>query len=138
MTVLKVSNHIDEAVKVALEDGLEANNIPFSGPSNWAPFQAAFYDEAGVLVGGLTGDSLNRWFKISLLWVRDDQQGKGLGQQLMDAAEAEARRRGDIGMTVKTYSYQAPEFYKKCGFSVFGTIEDYPPGYACLYLSKRF
>ena len=136
--MIKVTNTIDRDVQKALEEGLEANNLSFSGPSNWQEIQVAAYDDDGRLSGAITGESLNKWMKISFLWVREDQRKQGVGSQLIEAAEAEAHKRGDHGMVVKTYSYQAPEFYKKHGFIQHGEVADYPPGYACLYLAKRF
>ena len=49
-----------------------------------------------------------------------------------------AQERGAFGATLETHSFQAPEFYAKLGYSVFGRIDDYPPGHAKLFLSKRF
>jgi hypothetical protein len=49
-----------------------------------------------------------------------------------------AQQRGAFAATLETHSFQAPEFYAKRGYSVFGRIDDYPPGHAKLFLSKRF
>ena len=32
---------------------------------------------------------------------------------------------------------QALPFYEKCGYQLFGTLEDYPPAYRQFYFSKR-
>lgn len=56
----------------------------------------------------------------------------------MDAAEAMARERGAVGACLETFTSQAPEFYQKRGYTVFGRLDDYPPGNAKLFLSKRF
>lgn len=132
-----VSNVIDEGVKTALEDGLEAHNIPFSGPSHFMPLQVTEHDDKG-LVGGLAGKTINSWLKISLFWVREDARGSGVGSRIIQAAEAEARKRGCLGMIVDTYSYQAPEFYKSHGFEIFGTVEDHPKGFRCHFMQKTF
>ena len=55
----------------------------------------------------------------------------------MQAAEEVARERGCIGMWLDTFSFQARGFYVKPGFTVFGTIDDYPIGHRRFYLSKR-
>jgi hypothetical protein len=33
-------------------------------------------------------------------------------------------------------SFQAPEFYKKHGYSVWGRLEDFPPGNQRIFLQK--
>jgi hypothetical protein len=49
-----------------------------------------------------------------------------------------AHERGAVAATLETYTFQAPDFYAKRGYSVFGRIDGYPPGHAKLFLSKRF
>ncbi|MFK4476165.1 ribosomal protein S18 acetylase RimI-like enzyme [Bacillus sp. RC206] len=36
-----------------------------------------------------------------------------------------------------TFSFQAPNFYKKHGYKVIGVSEDYPKGHNHYYLEKR-
>jgi len=38
-------------------------------------------------------------------------------------AEAEARKRGCSNATLNTFSFQAPEFYRKLGYRIVATIE---------------
>ena len=42
-----------------------------------------------------------------------------------------------LGIWLDTFDFQAPEFYKKLGFSQFGEIVDYPPGHSRHYFQKR-
>ncbi|VTP61900.1 Uncharacterised protein [Leclercia adecarboxylata] len=51
-------------------------------------------DEGGKMRGGLIGNRQGEWLNIKYLWVSDEKRGSGLGRQLMDAAEGEARRPG--------------------------------------------
>ncbi len=52
-------------------------------------------------------------------------------------AEQEARDRGYAGVFLDTFTFQARPFYERLGYSVFATIEDYPPGHSRFMLSKR-
>ena len=53
--------------------------------------------------------------KISFLWVSPQERRQGRGRQLLLMAEAEARKRGCSNATLNTFSFQAPEFYRKFG-----------------------
>ena len=56
----------------------------------------------------------------------------------MLAAEAEAIRLGCVGVWLDTFSFQARGFYEKLGYTLFGTIDDYPPGESRFFLSADF
>ena len=47
-------------------------------------------------------------------------------------------RRGCAGVRLDTTSFQAPDFYKRHGYTEFGRIDGYPPGHARIWLMKRF
>ena len=54
----------------------------------------------------------------------------------MGDAEARALERGCHSAWVDTFSFQAPGFYPKLGYTVFGEL-DYPPGHKRIFLQKR-
>ena len=51
-------------------------------------------------------------------------------------AEAEAIRRGCKNAHLDTLSFQALDFYKKYGYTVFGQLDGLPPGHSRYYLRK--
>ena len=55
----------------------------------------------------------------------------------MEQAEAVAREQGCVGIWLDTFTFQAPGFYRKLGYALFGEIPDYPPGSSRFFLSKR-
>jgi ribosomal protein S18 acetylase RimI-like enzyme len=75
---------------------------------------------------------------VDLLFLPESLRRIGIGRQLMSDAEGEAIRRGCRGAWLDTYSFQARGFYERLGYTVFGTIEDYPPGYSRFFLKKTF
>lgn len=93
--------------------------------------------DGGRYLGGLVGRVSQRWMFIELLATAPDARGQGVGAQLLAAAEAEARAQGLVGLWLDTYSFQAPGFYIKLGFTEIGRIDDYPPGEARIFLCKR-
>jgi GNAT superfamily N-acetyltransferase len=87
--------------------------------------------------GGLIAFRLYRWLFVKEFWLPEDLRGGGLGAALMARAESEAAAMGCVGVWLDTFSFQARPFYERLGYRVFGTIEDFPPGHARHYLSKR-
>jgi len=96
------------------------------------------HDDNGAVAGGLWGCTLFQWLHVLMLLVPEAQRGQGIGSALMASAEKEARQRDCLGSLVDAYSFQASPFYQKIGYTVFGVLHDYPPGYERLYYCKRF
>jgi len=93
--------------------------------------------ETGETLGGLWGWTSFDHLHVDLLFLPERLRGSGLGTQLIRQAEEEAVRRGCVGAWLDTFSFQARGFYERMGYSVFGTIEDYPPGHSRFFLKKR-
>lgn len=68
----------------------------------------------GVLKGRFSYDE----GKIIKLVVSESHRGKGVGKSLVMEAEKYLRSKNMRFMTVSTYKFQAPGFYKKLGFNV--------------------
>lgn len=91
-----------------------------------------------VLAGGLVGHAWAHWLHIDLLWVDERHRGSGLGSRLVAEAERLAREQhGCTGSRVETFDFQAPGFYRKAGYTLVGTVEDYPPGSTDHLLVKK-
>ena len=90
----------------------------------------------GNIVGGIIGATYWDWFYINLMWIQEEYRSKGFGHQLLNQAEEEAKRRGAKFAHLDTFSFQAPEFYKKYGYQVFGELEGFPEGHTRYFLKK--
>jgi GNAT superfamily N-acetyltransferase len=93
--------------------------------------------DGGYVIGGLWAVSLFRWLHLEMLFVPESMRGQGVGTALVASAETEARSRGCLGIYVDALSFQANRFYEKMGFSIFGVLDDCPPGYRRLFFQKR-
>ncbi|MCJ7537845.1 MAG: GNAT family N-acetyltransferase [Anaerolineales bacterium] len=89
------------------------------------------------IVGGVIGATYWDWFYLDLMWIKDDLRGRGYGQRLLTLAEDEARQRGAKNAHLDTFSFQAPDFYKKYGYKVFGELQDFPPGHHRYFMTKQ-
>ena len=111
-----------------IEDGLAAYNEQFVPPYGTRRLVLLLHDADGNLMGGLLGLTWWGWLRIDILWLDDDLRGQAWGTRLMEAAEAEAIRRGCRHVFLDTMSFQALPFYQKLGYSVFGELDDLPTG----------
>jgi GNAT superfamily N-acetyltransferase len=82
------------------------------------------------LVGGLIGKVFWNWLYADLVWVEEEFRGRGIGAEVMKAAEKRAVEMNLTGIHLWTESWQAPTFYKKLGFSQFAEFKDFPPGHS--------
>ena len=76
------------------------------------------------IVGVIKGQSLYNEVQIGELIVLEEYRGKNIGTGLINAAEKYCRENGFENISVSTHSFQAPEFYKKCGFTLEFVRED--------------
>jgi GNAT superfamily N-acetyltransferase len=119
-----------------LPNGLEAfNESRWPGHQPWKEL-GVFARDGENIVAGLAGGTYCGWLFIRYLWVSDALRGMGLGRDLMGAAEGRALERGCHSAWVDTFSFQAPGFYRKLGYDVFGEL-DYPPSHRRFFLKKR-
>lgn len=96
-------------------------------------------DENGIVIGGLVGrtNDIPEWLQISDLWIMENKRKQGLGSQLMRLAEEEAKRRRCCFARLTTSDYQAPNFYEKLGYKVYGKLENCPRGETVYFFFKE-
>jgi ribosomal protein S18 acetylase RimI-like enzyme len=121
----------------ALNAVLREYNIEQVGPANHIPLWLFARDPAGKVQGGLRGETYWSWCTIDVLAVAQPYRRQGIGSRLLTKAEEIARARGCVGIRLDTTSFQAPDFYRRHGYTEFGRIEDYPPGHARLWYMKK-
>jgi ribosomal protein S18 acetylase RimI-like enzyme len=64
-------------------------------------------------------------------------RGQGFGGKLMDLIEQQALARGCAMIVLESHDFQAPEFYRRRGFVVTGSVEGYPRGHRNFTFVKR-
>ena len=83
-------------------------------------------DDSGEVLAGLVAETFGNWLEIEYLFVKEDLRGQGIGSQLLQQAESEAKKRNCRYVFVNTYQFQAPAFYQKHGYQEVFTLKDYP------------
>jgi GNAT superfamily N-acetyltransferase len=79
-------------------------------------------DSEGQIVGGAHGWTAFGWLHIDVLWLREDLRRKGMGRQVLEATEQEAKKRGCKFAELETFSFQALGFYQRNGYTIFGEL----------------
>ena len=74
-------------------------------------------------------DGLIEFLRRGEVWKLQCHRGKGLGRLLLAAVEEEARERGCRWAKLNTWEFQAPDFYARCGYVIYGREIDFPPGH---------
>ena len=90
------------------------------------PLNLYVEDEHGQLLAGLVAETFGNWLEIEYLFVKEELRGQGIGSQLLQQAESEAKKRNCRFAFVNTYQFQAPTFYQKHGYKEVFTLKDYP------------
>src|SRR6516162_2688092 len=92
MPELRVEKVLGPA-KREIGKGLGAHNIAAVGKANRRAFAVTIRDK-GKVVGGVVAETFFGWMFVNMLWVSEPHRGNGFARSLMEAAEAEARKRG--------------------------------------------
>ena len=122
----------------SIYQALDASSQERIGPSRPRLLVIPIRDDDGAVAGGFWGCTNFQWLRVQMLFIPEALRGRRVGTGLMATAEREAQARGCRGAIVDTLSFKAGPFYRKIGYELFGVLEDCPPGYNQLYLSKRF
>lgn len=94
-------------------------------------------DDTGEIVGGITANMFWHHIHIDFLWVDKRFRKEGYGSILLKKLEDFAREKACRLIYLDSFSFQAPGFYQKNGYEVFGKIDDHPKGYDLYFLQKR-
>ncbi len=129
--------YLDSPAWEIIGRGIREYNTSQAGDGHAIYLCFALYAPDGSIAGGVIGETHWNWLYINLMWITEELRGQGYGSKLLNAAEEEGRRRGATHSYLDTFSFQAPDFYKRHGYQVFGVLKDFPPGHQRFYLTKQ-
>ena len=137
--ILTLSNSPEPEVAQIIRDGLDAFNDAILGYGDRVPLHVVVRaSEDGEIIGGISGGTSLGLLTINLVYLPETLRGTGVGTRMMAMAEQEARRRGCRAGVIYTISFQAPGFYQRLGWRVFGEIPCDPPRTSRVFLRKTF
>ena len=94
-------------------------------------------EEDGNILGVITGRAYYNEVHIGDLIVASSLRKGGIGSKLVRAVEDNYRGNGYDKITLTTFGFQAPEFYKKLGYEVEFVREDKDPKLSKYFLAKQ-
>ena len=132
---LALSDTADSALQAVISDGLSSYNGEMGGARDRKPLTIAIKGEDGAPIGGLLGRTSMGLLFIDLFYLPKELRRSGLGSHILKMAEDEARARGCSASVLYTVSFQAPDFYKRHGWTVMGEVAP-SSGAARIFLTK--
>jgi len=94
-------------------------------------------DENNSVYGGLIGKIYRACLFIDILWIAESKRGLGYGKNLLEEGEQIAQKEGCSFIHLDTFSFQAPDFYRKNGYEIYGVLDLYSDGVKRFYLKKE-
>ncbi len=139
MSGVRLSSEPDApAEQIALiTDAIDRWNMAVTGDHGYRSVVIFLRDDDGSIRGGVTGGVWGGWLHVVGLWVDEAFRGRGLGRELLLAAEAEGRVAGARHSFLETHSFQAPGLYQRLGYVTIAELDDYPPGASQLVMRKE-
>lgn len=125
--MLTLTDNPDPRLNDVLETGLADYNEEKTGVRDGLPLAVEVRDpNTGAPIGGVLGRTTLGLFFLDLFYLPKRLQRGGIGSRAIRMAEEEAIRRGCTAATLVTVNFQAPDFYARHGWEVFGRIPTLP------------
>lgn len=109
-----LSEEIEEKMRKDLVEYESSHGIDV----NYKKFALVLKDESGDALGVLNAFTAFSEIYVDDMWVDSSVRGKGYGRKLLQELENYFEGKGFNNINLVTSAFNAPEFYKKCGFSV--------------------
>lgn len=84
---------------------------------NYKKFSVILRDKKGNVLGVINAFTAFAEVYVDDIWVPKFFRGRGYGKKLLNALENHFKEKGFNNINLVTSAFQAPNFYKKCGFS---------------------
>ena len=93
-------------------------------------------DNGEPIAAGFAGVNFWNIAFVEMLWVDEPRRNQGIGSRLLSDIEREAKKIGAGIVMIDARDWNV-EFFKKLGYTVYCTLEDYPSGHSKYKLQKR-
>lgn len=108
---------ISEATEARMSQGIQEYALSHGINIDWTPFALEIFNEKNETIGVLEAFSSYSSIYINELWVDKAYRGQGYGTKLIAELERLYKNKGFNNINTVSCAFQAPDFYKKCGFT---------------------
>ena len=112
--VEKLSDEINQKMEKGLLEYENSHGINV----DYKPFAFVLFNEKNEVIGVLDAFSSYSSIHIRDLWVDKTYRGKGCGKKLIVELENHFKDKDFHNINTVSCAFQAPDFYKRCGFEV--------------------
>ena len=120
--VNEINDAVDEFINKSFTDYAVKNDVAL----NFEEYCFAA-EEDGKIIGVITGRAYYNEVHIGDLIIDKSYRRMNIGTKLVKAVEEAFTGKGYSKITLTTFGFQAPEFYKKLGYSLEYIREDNDP-----------
>ena len=123
---------IDDFINEQFSNYARQNNVAL----NYEDYCFVALNENNEIMGVITGRAYYNEVHIGDLIIDKRCRRIGLGSKLVNAVETEYANKGYDKITLTTFGFQAPEFYKKLGYELEFVRKDNDPKLCKYFYSK--
>ena len=134
--IIKRVSEIDDQIGEFINKEFAEYGVQSGVELNFEEFYFVAEDEDGKVIGVITGRAYYNEVHIGDLIIDKNIRRNGLGRQLVEAVENAYKDKGYEKITLTTFGFQAPEFYKKLGYEVEFVREDKNPKLSKYFFAK--
>ena len=117
MLNIEYKENLDDNINDMIDDEFNKFAAKNDVVCNYKSFNFVAKEDENI-VGIITGHSYYNEVHISDLIILEEYRNRHIGSRLIEAVENYFKNKEFKNINLSTYEFQAPEFYKKCGFKV--------------------
>lgn len=118
-TLIETFDSLPQSLAAMVEQGHIQDEASQGIVCNYKPLTIAMKEaDTGKFIAALTAYTAFAEVYVDDIWVHPDNRKLGLGRKLLQALEDTFAGKGYDNINLVTSQFQAPNFYKSCGFEL--------------------
>ena len=136
--IIRRTDEIDDRIGEFINKAFTGYAISREVELNFDEYCIVAENDDGQVIGAITGRAYYNEVHIGDLIIDENYRGNDIGTKLVRAVEDAYRGKGYTKITLTTFGFQAPDFYKKLGYSLEFVREDPDPKLSKYFFCKDY